>query len=64
MSLHFPSPPAGVKAYQQIQIDGVWRSVCLRCFMTAATAVTKHGLHEAEREHVCKAKWEPRRPAA
>ena len=54
MLVRFPVPAACAKAYQHVQTpDGTWRSICLHCFLTAATATTRRDLEDGEKKHNC-----------
>lgn len=54
MPLQFPSRPPLSTGYQHVKIpDGSWRSICLSCYLTAASSDTEDGLKLEEQEHVC-----------
>jgi hypothetical protein len=38
--------------------DGTFDSICLRCFLTAASAPEESELSSLERRHVCDAAWQ------
>jgi hypothetical protein len=47
-----PKTPSGLFCYRQ-NPDGTWDSICLHCFMTAASSPREDELPTIERLHIC-----------
>jgi hypothetical protein len=47
-----PKTPSGLFCYRQ-NPDGTWDSICLHCFMTAASTPREDELQTLERRHIC-----------